>query len=54
MKNGLWIIWFLLTLLMMLVLVDPTLHSNPHSLFGTMAVWFVVAVLCLVVAHKQR
>lgn len=46
-KGGMFIIWFLMTLLFCVVLVEPELHSDPIEFFGTMVLWVIVALLAI-------
>ena len=54
MKSGMFIIWFLMTLLFCVVLVEPELHSDPEEFFGTMILWLIVAVLAIVTPQDSQ
>ena len=46
-KGGMFIIWFLMTLLFCVVLVEPELHYVPDECFVTIVLWVIVALLAI-------
>lgn len=46
-KGGMFIVWFLMTLLFCVALIEPELYSDPAEFFGIFGAWAIIGILAI-------